>query len=217
MASIVENISGDKAIELGNEDFVRKMSIGSNWRWLRIGLRLAMADTGANITNASFVVGVNQGTDYSFRSSSCIDFVGFSWPWNFDAGTANRTATYYEAVYFDSIRKVGSTITTVRCVNASTLAISNAPSSTRSTFMLDIITGVTNWGVSLWVPTAIADVSWDTFMNQVQRESPPSLSHVDMVLVAHGSSHALDSICLRWAKTSPALFYISDICAVRFY
>ena len=77
MASIVENIIGDRALQLGSEEFVRKMAIGNNWNKLRLGMRVLVNGTG-DIVGPRLQMGVCSGDTNTFASTTCTGYVGAS-------------------------------------------------------------------------------------------------------------------------------------------
>jgi hypothetical protein len=70
MASIVENILGDKALSLAGEEFVRKLSFGNNWNKIRIGV-IWRINGAATMTACRFHLGLNNGDTNTLASSTC--------------------------------------------------------------------------------------------------------------------------------------------------
>jgi hypothetical protein len=112
MATIVENISGDKALQMGNEEFVRKLGYGTNWTKLRIGCRLCVNGT-ADIATPRFQLGLCVGDVYTFASASCIQYVGY--PTN-ELGNLGYNGALLSYAFQESsncpyVTKVGATAT----------------------------------------------------------------------------------------------------------
>src|SRR5512143_156625 len=76
MASIVENILGDKAIQLGNEEFVRKLPWGNSWNFMRVGLYCRLFGTATVPLPAYFQIGVCNGDQQTFASNECAGYAG---------------------------------------------------------------------------------------------------------------------------------------------
>lgn len=74
MASIVQNILGDNALQLGNEEFVRKMQWGNNWNSLRIGARVTL-NGAANLSGIRLQLGVCNGDTNTWSSATCAGYV----------------------------------------------------------------------------------------------------------------------------------------------
>jgi hypothetical protein len=74
MAYIVETIAADRRIQLGNESYVRKMSIGPYWQKIRIGIRFSIngrADINGGTLDAGFCVD-SESHSGSDRSNGCF-------------------------------------------------------------------------------------------------------------------------------------------------
>lgn len=111
MASIVENIIGDKALQLGNEEFVRKLSFGGGWNLCRVGLLMRIfGDT--TVTNCRFQIGFNYGDQDTFMSNNCAGYVGVKYAYNanFTYESANKRYNCGSTYVNSHVQKQGSTI-----------------------------------------------------------------------------------------------------------
>jgi len=111
MASIVENIIGDKAIQLGNEEFVRKLSFGGGWNACRVGLLMRIfGDT--TVTNCRFQIGFNYGDQDTFMSNNCAGYVGVKYAYNasFTYESANKRYNLGSNYVNSHVQKQGSAI-----------------------------------------------------------------------------------------------------------
>ena len=108
--ALILDLSGSRAVQLGNEDFARTMFIGNNWQKIRFAIRYSIDNVAAGIT-AKMALGVCDGTTYTYANANCTDFLGLEIP----SGTWTGNATgYYSQAYSkvcDSIRKVGASVT----------------------------------------------------------------------------------------------------------
>lgn len=226
MAFIVETITGDRRLQLGNEDFVRPMLIGTNWKKIRIGLRWAFNDTGGDILTAGFVAGVCQGTQYSYSSPSCTDFIGVSLPGGATPDTISLVRLTSTAVYYASpgnangatIHKKVGAVTTVVAMGLNYGAYTNAvPSSYRSLYFIEITKGAPNYTVGVWNQYQHqTDFSRATFIGMMDNESAPAPLAATSATPAYSGNGLFDSVCLRWNKSTPTV-EISDLTVVRFY
>lgn len=84
MAWFFERFVYNKRIQLGHEEFVRPMSMGTDWNSIRIGVRFCLNDSSRAILNGTspiggcaLYLGVRQGsTGPSFFSDSLTDWIG---------------------------------------------------------------------------------------------------------------------------------------------
>lgn len=219
MAYIAETVAGDKRIQLGSEDFVRKMTMGANWQKIRIGMRVAINDVGAAIPNAALVIGVCQGP-YPFISSSCIDFVGASLG-VYDTNTYGRYAgppVYFGYDYNQAIVKQGAVLTQATSSYA-TRYIGGAPASRMCSILVDIIKGSPNYTATLWRPQSTpVNVTSYELGTQLENENNPQPANVfdSPVNVAYSGSGLFDSVCIHWKYPAPYL-EIADLTVVRYY
>jgi hypothetical protein len=226
MAYIVETIAGDKRIQLGNEDFVRPMGFGANWKKIRIAMRLAFNDSGSDITTAGFVVGVCQGTQYSYSSANCIDFIGASIPGGATPDTISLTRTTSTILYYTSPgnssgmavhKKVGAVITAVSYGLNVTGYFNAVPTAYRSLYFVDIAKGSPNYAINTWTQSQHqSDFSRDTYISMLDNESAPTPLASSAATPAYSGSGLFDSVCIRWNKSTPTI-EISDLTVVRFY
>ena len=227
MAAIVETIVGDRKLELGNEEFVRQMSIGTRWGKIRIGCRLSI-NGNTTIPNAVFLMGVCQGTQFTFSSASCLDWIGGSpgglYPSTSFSWSAGPPARYGLDSGGAKIKKVGSTITSAaNAFIAGTMWA--APATTRGIFSMDITKGSPNYNVHFYAPAvASGDISSGTFLAHMETDgSTPPFTTNNLIgnndtdwNVAYSGSALFDTVSILWNKSSPTI-EISDLCVVRFY
>lgn len=65
MAYIVEQYTGDRGIQLANEEIIRPFSFGTNWQTIRVGIRCA-CNAYTALTAVDFRLGVCTGTVASY-------------------------------------------------------------------------------------------------------------------------------------------------------
>jgi hypothetical protein len=220
MAYIVENLS-TRRIQLGFEQFTRKMAIGTNWNKIRIGFRACINDLGTSFPG-TLVVGVMQGADYLYRPD-VIDFVGVSYPnsppvfsqiWT---RTQANGPSYTHGQYYVK-RKIKAVWTTAGGVGTSHVISAN-PAMLSSVFV-DIEKTTTAYSLTPIgsLSTTIADTPRSTFITQLECESTPlSLNIVGATTLNYSGPNGLyDTVCIHWDRAVPTL-EITDVCVIRFY
>jgi hypothetical protein len=111
MASIVQNIIGDQAVQIGNEEFVRKLSFGGSWNYCKVGLLMRVfGDTTVN--NCRFQIGFNSGDQNTLMSNNCAGYVGVKYCYNtvmsYDA--VNKRFNVSSNYFNDHVQKQGATL-----------------------------------------------------------------------------------------------------------
>ena len=234
MADIVQTIVGDNALRLGNEEFVRPLSFGTNWNFLRIGCRLAFNGT-ANITTARFHIGLCVGSTDTFKSDSCVQHVGGA------IGPGGPRTLVYDSVnlaYYatssyngSAVQKVGTTITDYTCPNGGYAEYFGATSAGRtSVFWSDFkkIGGnqiiVRNLFVNGAVPYANVPTFWDMLYNMEDQEiatdyakrfSYDSVGPLTSTQTVTCTRVDMDTLSIYWNKASPTV-ELSDVCVLRY-
>ena len=76
MAWIYDRYTYDKRIQLGYEEIVRPLSMGTDWQSLRIGIRFAVNDSArVQITQLALLLGVCQGNS-GITATTTTDWIG---------------------------------------------------------------------------------------------------------------------------------------------
>ncbi len=85
MATIVSRVSEsivDQTIKLGNEQIARTLSIGSNWRWIRVGVNFQFSGSATGgaftLSGPNMFVGLTAGTSSLFNSPTTNHWLGFN-------------------------------------------------------------------------------------------------------------------------------------------
>jgi len=216
MAFIVQTIAGENQLELGAEEFVRKMDFGTNWYAIRIALRLCVNDSGGNIPAARLVIGVLQGSTYGFTSPNCVDFIGSQATGGVQTWQRYTVPTRYDASNGNSqgLKKVGAIETTVASSAGGTANF--ACPSTHGLWLVDITKGNPNYAVRLWTTNAAPDQTqylyWQNIDNQF---APQSVSTLGIASVPYAGSGLFDTVSISWNKSSPTML-ISDVYVIRY-
>lgn len=96
MAGIIVDRDSDKRIQMSNNRWARKFSMGATWITARIGIRFGIRDSGAGIGgNPNFAFGFCSGTTNIYGAATVDNFVGIQcYPdvvsWSRRTGTAPK-------------------------------------------------------------------------------------------------------------------------------
>jgi|MudIll2142460700_1097286.scaffolds.fasta_scaffold01845_8 hypothetical protein len=115
MATIVENIVGDKALQFSQpEEFARKLSFGNKWNALRIGVLWRVNDSVTIASRCRFQLGLCNGDTNTFASSTCSGYIGVVPGFLTSAITytydAPNTAYTTNAYWYGYTTKVGASV-----------------------------------------------------------------------------------------------------------
>jgi len=231
MSVDIATFGGKKAIVLTNGAWAGKMSIGTNWTKLRIGMRLAFENSGANISSNNLLyVGVLSNPSVSLDNSplhlTTSHFVGYRSAATFSylAGTPNR----YRLTGLNEGRvtvKVGSGETTA-ILSAPNYAFS-ADTSVWGYFFVELSKSGGNMTVEVLVnvdanfANADRDALFNTHpMSTMSRVNSYITAYGGVVLTGVGSTGTvaynegtngdLNSICVAWPHPTISC-YIADV------
>jgi hypothetical protein len=236
MASIVENIIGDRALQLGSEEFVRKLSFGNNWNFLRIAARVQINGM-ADIAAPRLQLGLCNGDQATFTSANC-NYVGATL--NVDNNSRFRFAS---DLYFGgvpaitqgalAVKKIVNT--TSEQIMGTTVAgyIAAASLGNPSLYFVDVfrvsassytvyfnrctISQVTNAAANLTSTYAFLRCAEDelltsTFAASYITSYTAAIANVTLT----GLSANMDTVSIYWNKSTPTV-EISDLSVIRFY
>jgi len=208
MAAIVQTFSGDNALSLANEEFVRKMQWGSDWRRLRIAINHSGQFVG-NFSNEFYYIGLCQGTTNTFKGTT-DEWVGF---W---VGTAGGTWSYTAGPPAGVTQggsngkwgyKIGATLT-----QAGATSVNNYIGKTNRDFwFVDIEQTPTGYAVGRRTPSSVPAV--DTFGRQFEFYSNQSENSGSAFAMT--TNRLLDSVSIYWTYATVPL-EISEILVVRY-
>lgn len=232
MASIVSNpfanaLTPDKGLSLANEEFVRKMSIGSNWTMLRIGVQCSwVTDCQTSLSSAAFVIGVCSGVTNTYTQATTTNFVGANLCGQSTTGsiTANFNPPWYLTVSGACfLRRVGTSTTVTGGASFGTIFNGTALTK-RSIYYLDITKGSPNYTLKLWgtVDGASFGAQEGTtagFTGAISAATPApagssALTSITSSAVAcDETAGAFDSVSIFWNKTT----YAVQICYLQLF
>lgn len=223
MAFIVEQLVGDRGIQIGNEDVIRPFSFGTNWSKIRVGITFAVngyTDLPAGTLPA---IGICTGNNARL-SNTCTDAFFIQYDYNgatcLIAGAA--PARYYGAGGTSNnfpYQRVGAT-TTNHAVSTGGMysQFSANPTNQRTGFMFTVTKGVVG-AASLPQLDIIyhtgggtagaSDVSRGTFLAQLENESA-AIAPMTYAAIGAGNlplrfAKDWDSMFVNWPRSTPTM------------
>lgn len=227
----------DRRLEMSNVQAARYINIGTDWQTLRLGIRIAVVDTGASLLGpprlyygalSNPAAGMTNGP----LTATCSHFVGFA-TGSFASHWA-RTAgppPYYNisngsaGIQTPAVKKVGNTITPV-VATAINSYIPTTGSLSRGISMMQIAKGSPNFTIIMVGQTTATPPPDCTKNFLIDAMGQPTMSNAAtrlstltgttysastglVLAVSEATDGFLDSICIAWNVASP-LIYISD-------
>jgi len=232
MATIVETIAGDRTIQLGNEEYVRKMAIGNDWAKLRIAVRMFINGSAA-ITTPKLRFGVCSGTTDTFSSSNCVGFYGAGWP-NGTAFDLNYSAGVYSyssgsAVFCEAIKKVGNSVTRIDGspgLQNAVAAVSLARTSVQFIDLFRSTTNATSYGVRYWNTNTTVKGADSYALRRCTEDENNSTAFTQAYVTTSmggfgpyyqsGLPTVMDTLSISWTHSVPTI-EIAEICIIRFF
>lgn len=234
MATIVENLPGDRAISLGREELIRKMSFGSAWTQLRVAVWASIPGS-SNISNAQLAIGVCHGTANGYRAALSDDALVVTF------GPAEATYTYAAGPPpkynggsggIGIVQRIGAATSTGTSVNSTAAysASSLNPVLYFAHFLRSVSVGATfvRWtgaapltGTSIYSGTAhgfsrYASADWQRTWSGGSMEPPYAFAPGSQFTTFNPSGAGdWDCVTVSWTHDSPAM-EINDLIVVRF-
>jgi hypothetical protein len=214
----------DKRIELADGQAARALPFDT-WSKIRIGVRLAMADTGANLTGYPVMAfGLNSGSAQLFGDASCKHFVGLVTP---HEAVPGYTGQWTRAADYQTSVALGSRIGTTYAYNTILSGIAfDYPLDTYATgWWIEIDkSGGTTWKFRSFHRTAGSVDAIPSELFYVSSEAGHGLMSLpDCVYTANPDTDAnarivvdeatngtLDTVVISWDRETP-VFEISDL------
>lgn len=224
IASVTYAEGAKKTYQLTNADWVRTLNIGNNWNVIRLGALVAIQDTGANIVNSHFILGVQNGNTENFGGGGDMsNFLGVSLGRRAtDENTYNYNADvtygnfYHPAFGVGLWQKVGATLTVTQITtNSRSIASTSDTVARRKTpIIVQIEKGSPNYTFRSW---------GFNFFNNASFNINYTYDHLDATMATAGTSLLcngngltlnsaaiaadevggnLDSICMYWQHPS---------------
>ena len=212
------NTAGKTGLRLGNEEFIRPLSIGNAWTQLRISIDCAIDGDGQTFTGGQLFVGLISGTQYGFNSPSCVGAFGVA----SNATTYTFNASAGKPYYSSSVnvcRKTGAT-----AAYSSTFGTAYIPATTgglrRNMFKAQIKSDPSpaNWSAYCFAPQSAGVSDYDVrFYDQVNASEAGLAvatwyvngTSYSLALVLNSIAHSftapgggLDALSIFWNKSN---------------
>lgn len=210
--------NNDKRAEFSNGKLGRPISIPSNWGVVRVGIRIDMTNTGANLAGPQLNLGLGHGTTNMIGDATTDHFVGLQVidQWDYFAGPPHHYNQHFGNRTY-ATKRVGVTLTqTTSLVTFQAIGCGAAlGEANRTALMLTITKGSPNYQLQvLWCTSASADLSKTIFDTQMIAPTPTITNHATGAAASLAVNEAvdgtLDTVQVYWSYAT-ALFEVSDL------
>ena len=218
MGSIVETISGDKRLKLGNEQFVRKLAVGRNWHHIRIGTRLSFNGPSGSVSSPNLAVGLCSGTTNCVGDAITTNWYGLTSRAIGSATLNTNPVNSHTFGQFNAQKRVGSTWTDLGSLAVG--IITSVPASRRCMLFFDLIDTPTPT-IKMYANQnsyfGVADVSLETFLAKLSTQTIPEDSYYQSsrAITLSETSGSLDTVNIMWNNDTYTMEF-SDIAVYRF-
>jgi hypothetical protein len=227
----------DRRLVLANAQAARVINIGTSWTQIRIGVRFAFDDTGADIlTNPGFWLGMLASPSASMANgpltAATSHFVGFlstQATWTRE-NAPNTTYRLTSSAGGTSVKRVGNTTTASAAGGGkNTTWVSAVPASRRNVHGVEITKGAPNFNIRLLsaVSAPVTDITSAQFLTAMGQTtiaqaatylqslgSSYTSTDNDNIAVSEATDGFLNAICVAWNRT-PNSVHISDIAWIK--
>lgn len=221
MAFIVEQLVGDRGIQIGNEEIIRPFSFGTNWNKIRVGMLFAVNGFSSFPTGVFPIIGICTGND-AMNSPNCVDavFHRYTYPLGQFLYSGTPPANYYGMSGTSSnlaFQRVGSTNTQFGAGISWWSQFSANPTNQRTGYMFTITKGAVGsatiqYDVIYHVSGGTAgatDVSRGTFLLGMETEAgavaPMTYSSVTNPSLPLRFVKDWDSMFINWNRATPTM------------
>jgi hypothetical protein len=214
----------DNRISLANSNFARPIPGISGWATLRIGLRLDMNNTAANITGTPrFSVGFCSGTTNLLLDATTDHFVGIqsnNATWRYVVSTMTQYDNTVAGLDMIPFKRVGST-RTASTVTAGLFMQADPTVARRKMYFVDLIHGSPNYTFKAFYCSASStnDCLTADFLNNMNLVTPSFSNHTygtvgGTLAVDEGTNGTLNAASVAWDQPTPAI-EICDIAVAK--
>ena len=211
-SNTILDTAGDQYLEVDTARWARPLpaDILTGWTGIRIGFRMLMGDSGANLTGTPLLAfGLCSGGTDIMGDATTTHFVGGL---TADATWTRATSpTRYSFAPFNAMKRVGVTDT----IGGDMVASCTLLNQFNRVFYLDITKGSPNYTLSLFYGSSSTSSGVSTAVFQQEfRASVPAIStpaHTQgagvTVAVDEGVDGTLDHLCFSWDKSTVMSIY----------
>jgi len=211
MAQLVQSFVGDTALRLQDEEFVRTMAWGSDWKKLNIAVNHSAPQFNGTVnTPSGYYVGLCEGATDTFKSASCVEWVG-CWidgttGWNYTAGppagVQPNGGSNWKRGY-----KQGAVLTT----SGNDAVVNFVPVTFRDYFIITIEQTAAGYLVLYRTPSVVPTLdtitsNFELIVNQTEQNTIRTLNFA--------TNRRLDTVSIYWTLPSVGL-EISEILVTR--
>ena len=225
------NLVEDKYLSIANEEYVRQLSIGSNWTKLRLGMMCALTPNGTgNLLGCSLVFGLCSAASpfantTGYASATTGNFIGMDviisaggsnnpGDWVYNAGSGNP---YFSGTFTAVRRRYGSTATFAAFASGGSqvLPVAGVGSTVRRGLVyLDITKGSPNYTLKPYNCTTAQgtmDFTPAQFLDGLEQSGTPVVNGQTLLTetaVNHAcdeSAGAFNTLDLYWNRAAYAL------------
>jgi len=238
MAWIFDRYNYNQRLQLGREEFIRPLPMGTNWQSLRIGIRFCMNDAsrvGFNTVSSwgfGIYLGVQEGMTTSFLAETVTDWIGggavgsvYPPTGALGGGFTLGTPNYWTAnMRPNALRKAGASNTFGTESSVSTFITGSGLGGVLgSQFMeglyIDITKGSPNYSFNIFYPStavqAQTNITSAAFLTNVESTGTPTQSTASGAkTVAYSGNALFDHLSVVYTRFWPHL-EIDGIAAVR--
>jgi hypothetical protein len=225
MAWIFDRYTYNKRLQLAHEEYVRPLSIGTNWQSIRIGIRYCINDSARATISASYsggfglYVGVKQGGGPSIFSDSLVDWIGggyigqtfpvFGLDAAFNAGTPNYFSNLNR---LNAMSKIGATtVFTAESIAAffgvGSGAAGNYGAQFMNHFYVEITKGTPNYTVVIYFPNSAANAQINTtdanFLSFLETTAAPTGTGTATKNLPYSGAGLFDTLSIASYKSWP--------------
>src|SRR6266404_5809726 len=236
-SSVVDNRS---KLANGNAARLWSSAIGTAWTTIRLGCRLSIEDSGANIISTPrLAVGISAGTSNIFQDATSAHFFGVvsaAATWTRFTNAAGDVAygignPGYTSTGLLLAKRIGSTLTTGSSLGHASdhNYIGDLSRALRVAWFLEITKGSPNFSVKLLQCTNggatpvgasnITECSLVSFLSNMELASPSIADHVfgssQTMAIDEATNGNFNAVCVAWDRTAPAM-EVSDLNVIKF-
>lgn len=228
----------DNRAKLANGNIARLWSsaVGTSWSVIRVGIRLSIEDSGANIISTPrFAFGICSGTSNIFMDATTTHFFGAvsngaTWQRR-TTGTGYSDNSYgvggnpgYTNNGYCVAKRIGSTLTVGSgFIGGDYCRIGWNTTPFRTVQFLEITKGSPNFSIKLFAQNTGAgtgvDQSLASFLSNMELTSPSitnyAFSGTQTMAIDEGTNGSFNAVNVAWDRNSPSI-EISDVAVVKF-
>lgn len=221
----------DRRLQLANAQAARVIDIGTSWSKIRLGIRFAWDDTGANLGGTPrLCLGMLSNPNFPLTNgplgATTGHFVGMATKFGDWARSAGPPVRYTgTSPAFAAVKKIGATFTSADMTTS--ITISGSPTTRRLLLILDITKGAPNftfgaiWPFGATIFDAVSNThlidamniatfaAMKTYFDGLYAVNSYLASGTPVLAVDEATNGSLNAVCVAWDRATPTT-HISD-------